>query len=75
MSEFPMLDRCDEKAKTMPHFTIVASDPLCEPLIRMWHSMSGLIGVDVYKRNEAYDIAKAVDFWRRENPDKCKTPD
>jgi hypothetical protein len=75
MSEFPMLDRCDEKAKTMPHFTIVASDPLCEPLIRMWHSMAELIGVPRDKCNEAHAIAEKVWQWRINNDTDCKIPD
>lgn len=75
MSKFPMLDRCDEKAKTMPHFTIVASDPLCEPLIRMWHAMASLLDVDMKKLNEAHDIAEAVFQWRINNRAECKIPD
>lgn len=60
MSEFPILDRCDEKAKTMPHCTIVDGDPLAVALVRHRATLADdVLGVNREKIEEAFDIADA----------------
>ncbi len=59
----------------MPHFTVVASDPACVPIIDGWLEFSDKIGVSAEKMIAAGAVRTAVISWRRENRDKCKIPD
>lgn len=75
MSDFPMMDKCDEKAKTMPHFTLLAKDDFAIPLILRWMEIAEEAGTPDEKLDEAKRLLTAIQDWRTLNPTLCKIPD
>lgn len=76
MSEFPLRDKCEEKAKRlkMSHFTLIASDNSAIPTILEWIGRNdGTLADDKYR--EAKAIVTAMGDWRTMNPGLCKNPD
>jgi hypothetical protein len=66
---------CEEKAKIMPSFTLVASDPIAEPVISLWIDIGRLIGVKEDKLSAAARAQREIEVWKRENKNDCKIPD
>lgn len=68
-------DSCLQKAKKMPSFTLVATDPLAEPVIDLWMKLGKPLGVSDVKISGAGKALRDIERWRAENPDQCKIPD
>lgn len=72
---FEKMSKCDVKAKTMPHFTLLAKDNFTPILISEWIDMAIERGTPQPKINEARRLLAHIEEWRRANPLECKTPD
>lgn len=77
MSDFPLRDRCEAKAKDLdiPHFTLLACDDLAIPLVRRWIKRAIAAGTPAAKIAEAKELTRRMDAWRKLHPDQCKIPD
>lgn len=75
MSEFPMMDKCDEKAKTMPHFTLLAKDKLAMLCVQKWIHLAREFDVPKDKLDEAEAVYHGMLKWQLTNPSLCKMPD
>lgn len=75
MTEFPLMDKCDEKAKTQPHFTLLAKDDFTPGLVTEWIRKAKLNGTPKAKLDEAESLLERIEQWRRFNPTLCKIPD
>lgn len=71
----PLMNRCDQKAKFQPHFTLLPSDNFTPGLVKKWISDAIINGVPDQKILEAKAILSNIEEWRRANPTACKTPD
>lgn len=72
---FPLMTKCDLKARHQPHFTLLAKDNFTTTLVRDWISMAEEHGTSLVKINEAKRLLARIEEWRRQNPTACKTPD
>lgn len=77
MSEFPLRDRCEAKAKQqdIPHFTLLACDDLAVPLVRRWIKRAVMHQVNPEKVREARELVRRMEAWRKLHPEQCKIPD
>lgn len=75
MSEFKMMDACDEKAKTMPHFTMLAKDKLALICVDKWIQLAKSFDVPQAKLDEAEAVRNAMLKWQVDNAELCKIPD
>lgn len=77
MSQFPLRDCCEAKAKQLdiPHFTLLACDDLAVTVIRRWIKRAIAANVPPAKVNEAKDLIRRMEAWRKQHPDLCKVPD
>lgn len=73
--KFPQMGRCDDKAKTQPHFTLLACDNFTPMLIRSWINLAMQYGVPQTKVAEANYILAEIEKWRTAHPMQCKKPD
>lgn len=71
----PLMNKCDEKAKSVPHFTLLPSDNFTPVLVKEWIRLALEHGVPEEKLLEAKVILKNIEAWRTSNPTKVKTPD
>lgn len=71
----PLLKQCAAKAKTMPHFIVVASDNFAPVVLREWITLAEAHSVPAAKVNEARKLLGDIEQWRTDNPTACKTPD
>ena len=67
--------KCDLKAKSMPHFTLLATDNFTTILLRDWISYAEAHGTPPAKIADAKKQLGKIEEWRRLNPTHCKTPD
>lgn len=75
MKQFSMMTKCDLKAKTQPHFTLLAKDNFTTTLVQEWITMAEANGTPAAKLAEARKLLEHIEEWRRLNPTACKTPD
>lgn len=55
-ANFPMMDKCDEKAKIMPHFTLLAKDKLALICIEQWLQLARRFDVAAEKISEGQRV-------------------
>ena len=72
---FPMMSKADIKAKSQPHFTLLAKDNFTPQLVRDWIVFAEASGTPQPKIAEAKRLLDRIEEWRRLNPMSCKTPD
>lgn len=72
--KFPLQTKCDLKAQTMPHFTLLAKDNFTPILLRNWIALAKEHGTPAEKINEARKLLAGIEEYRRLNPTLCKTP-
>lgn len=71
----PLMNKADEKAKSVPHFTLLPSDNFTPVLVRAWINYAIDHNVPEQKILEAKVILKNIEQWRTDHPTSCKTPD
>lgn len=71
----PLANKTDEKAKTLPHFTLLPSDNFTPVLVKKWIELAVAHNVPEEKVLEAKAILRKIEEWRTSNPTNCKTPD
>ena len=74
-SSFPKMHKCDEKAKSVPHFTLLAQDNFAPVVIAEWIRLAKERGTTAEKIFEATALLKRIEEWRTAHPLLCKTPD
>jgi hypothetical protein len=70
-----MANQYTKKTTTNPHFNLKPQDNFTPILIQKWINLAVQHGVDEAKVEDARNILKNVEEWRRKNPTLCKTPD
>lgn len=71
----PMMNKCDQKARHQPHFTLLPADNFTPLLVKEWIRLAEQHRVPEEKLAEARSILKNIEQWRTANPTKCHTPD
>lgn len=71
----PLMNKCDEKAKTQPHFTLLPADNFTPLLVKAWIDFAVRHNVSADKILEARQILKQIEQWRTDHPTSCHTPD
>lgn len=66
--------RCDIKAKSQPHFTLLAQDNFTSVLVNEWIRLAIEMGAPAALIGDARVVLMEIEEWRRHNPMKCKTP-
>jgi hypothetical protein len=66
--------KCDIKAKSQPHFTLLAQDNLTPVILNEWIALAQANGAPADKVKGAKEILAEIEEWRRLNPTKCHTP-
>jgi hypothetical protein len=75
IDRFPNTSACDVKAKSQPHFTLLAKDNFTPGLLREWIAMAEATGTPDAKINGARKILTDIEEYRRLHPLECKNPD
>jgi hypothetical protein len=74
-SNFPLMDKCDKTAQTMPHFTLLAKDNFCLPVMRMWMALAAQHDGCREKIGEADRLYNFILEWQIANRELMKFPD
>lgn len=74
-NQHTILSKCNVRAKSQPHFTLLASDNFTSVILGEWIDMAVAKGVSATKINQAQRVLENIEEWRRKNPTECKTPD
>lgn len=77
MGQFPLQDNCKQKAEAlnMPTFTLLACDDFAVSLVRRWVKRAEAAGTPKEKTDEARELIKRMEKYRKMHPEQCKIPD
>lgn len=75
MSKQKIDAKCKAKAKTQPHFTVVASDNFAQDIVQTWIDLAEAYNVPAAKIKAAKQTLDEIKYWRTMHPIACKIAD